>query len=159
MFLYIIGKHAPNLTHFTRGLVKYVSGRGYFRPVSSQKGSKFATSPTPPIVERLIPPDFRGGVHFYLKPLYVRPVLSICLLYTNSGCEKERPILIGPWLPAKAAPVWIYLEDYWPWADELSAVNAIGTQMRDPINSGLTRCRSAVKKKKWTPSLKSGEIA
>ena len=32
-----------------------------------------------------------------------------------------------------------YLEDYWPCANGLSAVNAIGTQLRDPINSGLTR--------------------
>ena len=31
------------------------------------------------------------------------------------------------------------LSFYWPCADELSAVNAIGTQyLRDPINSGLT---------------------
>ena len=32
-----------------------------------------------------------------------------------------------------------YLEDYWPCAGGLSAVNAIGTQLRDPINSGLGR--------------------
>ena len=36
-----------------------------------------------------------------------------------------------------------YLEVYWPCAGGLSAVNAIGTQMRDPINSGLTRWRMA----------------
>ena len=29
-------------------------------------------------------------------------------------------------------------------ADGLSAVNAIGTQLRDPINSGLTRWRTSV---------------
>ena len=33
---------------------------------------------------------------------------------------------------------------YWPCAGGLSAVNAIGTQLRDPINSGLTRWRMAV---------------
>ena len=37
-----------------------------------------------------------------------------------------------------------YLEVYWPCAGGLSAVNAIGTQLRDPINSGLTRWRMAV---------------
>ena len=31
--------------------------------------------------------------------------------------------------------------DDWPCAGGLSAVNAIGTQLRDPINSGLTRWR------------------
>ena len=37
-----------------------------------------------------------------------------------------------------------YLEVYWPRAGGLSAVNAIGTQLRDPIKSGLTRWRMAV---------------
>ena len=36
---------------------------------------------------------------------------------------------------------------YWPCAGGLSAVNAIGTQLRDPINSALTRWRMAVLKK------------
>ena len=71
-------------------------------------------------------------------------VFSTCLLHINSGCGKERRILIGPWWSAKAAPVRNYLEVYWPCAGELSAVNAIGTQLRDPINSGLTRWRMAV---------------
>ena len=39
---------------------------------------------------------------------------------------------------------WNYLEDYWPCAGGLSAVNAIGTQLHEPINSGLTRWRMAV---------------
>ena len=60
------------------------------------------------------------------------------------GCGKERRILNGPWWPAKAAPVRNYLEIYWPYAGGLSAVNATGTQLRDPINSGLTRWRMAV---------------
>ena len=59
-------------------------------------------------------------------------------------CGKERRILIGPWWPAKAALVRNYLEVYWPCAGGLSAVNAIGTQLRDPMNSGLTRWRMAV---------------
>ena len=40
---------------------------------------------------------------------------------------------------AKAAFVRNYLEVYWPYGGGLSAVKAIDTQMRDPINSGLTR--------------------
>ena len=35
-------------------------------------------------------------------------------------------------------------EVYWPCAGGLSGVNAIGTQLRDPINSGLTRLVMAV---------------
>ena len=44
----IFGKLALNLSHLTRGLVKYAPGRGYFRPVSSQNGDKNVTSPAPP---------------------------------------------------------------------------------------------------------------
>ena len=36
--------------------------------------------------------------------------------------------------------------DYWPCAGGLSAVNDIGTQIRDVINSGLTRRRFMVAK-------------
>ena len=70
--------------------------------------------------------------------------VSTCTLHTNSGCGKERRILIGPWWSAKAAPVRNYLELYWPCAGGLSAVNTIGTQLRAPINSGLTPWRMAV---------------
>ena len=28
---------------------------------------------------------------------HISPVLSTCPLHTNSGCGKERRILIGPW--------------------------------------------------------------
>ena len=49
-----------------------------------------------------------------------------------------------------------YLEDYWPCAGGLSAVNAIGTQLRDPINSGLTRWRMAVTINEWAPPRKAG---
>ena len=59
---------------------------------------------------------------------------------------------------AKAAPVPNYLEVHWPCAGGLSAVNAIGTQLRDPMNSGLTRWRMAVSINKWTPPRKSGGI-
>ena len=44
----------------------------------------------------------------------------------------------------KATLVRNYLEVYWPCGGGLSAVNAIGTQLRNPINSGLTQWRLAV---------------
>ena len=48
MIPYMVGKLAPSLIHFTRGLVKEVPGRGSFRAVPSQNGDKFVTSPPPP---------------------------------------------------------------------------------------------------------------
>ena len=53
MIPYMVGKLAPNSSHLTKGLVKYVPGRGYFRAVSSQNGDGSVTSPPPPIVERV----------------------------------------------------------------------------------------------------------
>ena len=58
--------------------------------------------------------------------------------------EKERRTLIGPWRPAKAALVRNYLEVYWPCSGGFSAANAIGTQLRDPMKSGLTPWSMAV---------------
>ena len=49
----MIGKLAPNSTYFTKGLVKQVPGRGYFRVVPSQDGDEIVASPPPSIVERL----------------------------------------------------------------------------------------------------------
>ena len=48
MIPYMVGKFAPNSSHLTRGLVKYVPGRNYCRAVPSQNGDKFVTSPPPP---------------------------------------------------------------------------------------------------------------
>ena len=45
----------------------------------------------------------------------------------------------------------------WAW-ESISGVTAMGTQWHDPINSGLTRWRMAVKINKWTPPRKSGGI-
>ena len=39
---------------------------------------------------------------------------------------------------------WKYLDDYWSCAGGLSPVNAISTQLRDPINTDVTRWRMAV---------------
>ena len=47
MIHYVVGKLAPNPSYLTRGLVKYVPERGYFRAVPSQNGDKFFTSPPP----------------------------------------------------------------------------------------------------------------
>ena len=51
-----------------------------------------------------------------------------------------------------------YFEDYWPGDGGLSAVNAIGTQLRDPMNLGLTRWRMTVSRNKWTSPRKSKGI-
>ena len=51
MIPYMVGKLAPNLTRSTRGLVKKVPGRGYFRVVPSQNRAKIVRSPLPTIVE------------------------------------------------------------------------------------------------------------
>ena len=75
---------------------------------------------------------------------FMSPVLSTCPPHTNNECGKERRILIGPWSLAKAALVRNYREVYWPCARGLSPVNAIGTQLRDLRNSGLTRWRMVI---------------
>ena len=53
MIPYMVGKLGLNSSHLTRGLVKYVSGRGYFRAVSSQTGGKLSHPRPPPIVKRV----------------------------------------------------------------------------------------------------------
>ena len=134
------------------------------RAVSSPEGAVLVTSPgmkssypPPPIVEPLTeakahaePKDNSVMLHwvwYRIRQVLMNrecttPVLSACPLHTDSGCGKERRILIGPWWPAKAALVRNYLEVYWPCAGGLSAaVNAIGTQLREPINLGLARWR------------------
>ena len=66
-------------------------------------------------------------------------------LHTNSGCGKREAHINWSMVTCKmAAIVRNYLEDYWPCVGGLSAANAICTQLRDPINSGLTRWRMAV---------------
>ena len=51
MIPYMVRKLAPNSSLLTRGLVKSVSGRGYFRAVPSQNGDKYVTYSPSPIVE------------------------------------------------------------------------------------------------------------
>ena len=67
MILYMVGRLAPNSSHSTTGLVKYVSGRGYFRAVSSQNGDKIVTFPPPPIVER-IGGNTSGNISYFAVP-------------------------------------------------------------------------------------------
>ena len=47
MIPYMVGKLAPNSSHLTRGLFKYVLGRGYFRDVSLKTGTNML-HPFPP---------------------------------------------------------------------------------------------------------------
>ena len=68
--------------------------------------------------------------------------LSTCSLHTDSGWDVGKR---GAYMVMKGSTrYWNYFEVYCPCAGGLSAVNAIGTQMRDPINSGLIRWRMAV---------------
>ena len=48
MIPYMVGRLVPNSSHLTRGLVKYVPGRGYFRAVSFQNGKICYIPPSPP---------------------------------------------------------------------------------------------------------------
>ena len=71
---FMVGKLATISTHFTKGLVKYISGRGYFRAVYFQNGENFVTSPPPSIFERLGPHHYhpacghKGSSH--LSPVH-----------------------------------------------------------------------------------------
>ena len=44
----------PEFIASDQELVKYVSGRGYFRAVPSQNGDKYVTSPPPPPIVELV---------------------------------------------------------------------------------------------------------
>ena len=72
-----------------------------------------------------IPPDFPGGVHLYRhnRLRYFQHAYFILIV----GVGKDRYKLVDPWR-----------------AGELSAVNAIDTLLRAPINSRLTGWRMAV---------------
>ena len=68
--------------------------------------------------------SYRGET---LRYIYIYYIIAVQVLHQNRG--QKRTIL------AKAALVRNYLEEvYEPCAGGLSAVNVIGTQLRDPIN-------------------------
>ena len=73
-------------------------------------------------------------------------LLSTCPLHTISGCGKREAHFIWSMVTWRKAALVTgsTFEVYWPCAGGLSAVNAIGTQWRDPINSGRTQSRMAV---------------
>ena len=73
MIPYMVGKHAPNSLHLTRGLVKSVPGRSYFRAVPSQNGDKYVTFPPPPIVE-LVTSVFSSAVDASHRHSKIQPV-------------------------------------------------------------------------------------
>ena len=74
---------------------------------------------------------------FCITPVNYIPIIA--------DLGKERHTLNGPMVTCKGSTCyWNYLEDYWPWAGGLLEVNAIGTHLRDPINSGLARWHMAV---------------
>ena len=58
-----------------------------------------------PIPLKHLEPDDTKPIQYIPMARCNSPVLSTCPLHTNSGCGKERGIVIGPWRPAKAAPV------------------------------------------------------
>ena len=71
-----------------------------------------------------------------IDPVYFLLIVSV---------GKERRTLIGPWWPAKAAPVTeTALRTTGPVPADSRQFSAIGTRLRDPINLGLTRWRMGV---------------
>ena len=69
----------------------------------------------------------------------------LCLFQTTSMIYKRKAHISWFIVTCEGSTrYWNYLKDHWPCAGGLSAVNAIGTQLGDSINSGLTRWRMAV---------------
>ena len=63
-----------------------------------------------------------------------------------SGCVEKRgaqKLIYGDAGKGRTC-YWNYIGDYWPGAGGPSVMNAIGTQLRDPIYSGLARWRLTV---------------
>ena len=63
------------------------------------------------------------------QPVHIR---SLCANKSGLGKRGEGRTFIDPWGYSN------YLENCWPCAGGVSVVNCIGTQLRDPINSGPT---------------------
>ena len=107
MIAYMVGKLAPNSSHLTRGLVKYVPGRSYFRVISSQNGDKFVTSPPPPptveripaVLEGLFVPRCSENPKFYKhkeqSPLLIEALLTSKTLDQSTSSVIVRSLSFG----------------------------------------------------------------
>ena len=88
-----------------------------------------------------------NSVRNFLHDIYMQYTILYCnILYSyQKTVRKERHINWSLIIPEKAAPVIrTTLRTTGPCAGRLSAVNVIGTQLRYPINSGLTQWRLTV---------------
>ena len=82
-----------------------------------------------------------------MPPILASCPLLLILLHTNinSGCGKREVHINWSMVMQKGSTRYAkYLEDGWPCAGGLSAVNAIGPHLRDSITSGLIRSCMAV---------------
>ena len=90
MIPYVVGKLAPNSSYFTKGLVKHVPDRGYFRAIPSQNGDKYVISSPPPIVElvatRIDPP--KGG------SMSVCMCLCVCIFIKLHITAQSGPVIL-----------------------------------------------------------------
>ena len=89
MIPYMVGKLAPNSSHLSGGLVKYVSGRGYFRVIFFQSGDKLVTSPPPQslngssvVLLSIIVPSRHTGIGAWVKSK-----MYISILYNIINCH------------------------------------------------------------------------
>ena len=77
---------APNSSHLTRGLVKSVPGRGYFRAVPSQNGDKYVTSPPLAIVEL--------SIRYQNTDIVLTPISFRCSRFVVPGMN-----FVAIWIP------------------------------------------------------------
>ena len=119
------------------------AGRDDCRNRLARPNSQASVSMVAPPCQQRFQNRFRAfSQSFFL--LLIPPVLSKHAHFISIVGVGKRGVIHGDLPRSKAALVRNYLEVYWPCAGGLSAVNAIGTQLRDPINSGLTRWRMVV---------------
>ena len=96
MIPYMVGKLAPNLSHLTRGLVRYVPGRGYFRALSSQNGDQYVTSRPPQSLNRSFLASFVLLLYFFSRTFHAAcplptPSSQVLPMYffTKLGAERS----------------------------------------------------------------------
>ena len=104
-----------DLTHIRCGISRWRYGSQLgtlclLPTVSPEAGYRATVPPPPSIIDVILHPrpspdniffSFASvrsqGSHPLDRPSLRPPVLSTCPLHTNSGCGKQRRILIGPW--------------------------------------------------------------